>query len=183
MAWLIALVGLLLAYLVSVLVFLDWTPKVRIRILPRWVDLDKGELILRLEIENTSRVPIIKRCCKLQVLEHSVNAQPRLSEFVPFTIEWYDKCLPDQKPNHWREPECIFKTTLFLYPGEVIAVERLEKLPDKDTYLHVGMQFKAHIPFFSRTALRFWGIARIKRDIGHEQWTTTTVIYPTSDKG
>ena len=185
MSWLIALLGLLIGYLgyfVSVLVFLDWSPKIRLRILPSWINKSQRQFVLRLEIENSSRVPLIKRKCELQILEHSMSKQLRLSEFVPMKKERYDKCLPNEKPREWLEPQQVFETTRFLYPGELIHVERLENIPDEDTYLHVALQFEAHIPLPSRLGLRFWGILRLKPDSKTESWTTTAVIYPPSEK-
>ena len=174
----ITLISALAATLIGVLVFFDFSPRVRLRILPTLVDKANLRYVLRLEVENISKVTIAKdqvRGCKLQILEHSLQAGSNFSEFVPFTREKHDERPPSERAKAWREPISILETTRFLYPGDLVIVERLISLPDDDTFLHVGFQFHGEIRWLTRIALRIQSLLAAEKV---ERWTTTGFLYP-----
>lgn len=154
-----------------IFIFLQISPKVELRILPRWVDPELGRFVLRLEIENTSRVRVKKEVVRLQMLPYSETRQLRLSEWVPFSKESIRK---GEEPEKYYDPVEVFGSTLYLYPGEKISVERLECSPDSDKFLHIGLQFRA------RVLLR-WLIIRVFSK--GEQWTTTAIIFRPTQEG
>ncbi|HEY8774308.1 MAG TPA: hypothetical protein VIM05_07065 [Gaiellaceae bacterium] len=114
-----------------------------LRILPRW----KGDtLILRLEVENTSRIRAGRPHVDLQILEYTLEeGDSPLSEWVPFAKEDID---PREEPLEWREPVRVFvspvptsDTTDRVYPGEVLVAERLYDYPG-DVVLHIGLRVR-----------------------------------------
>lgn len=161
-----ALLSALIALFVGVFVRFDWTPKVKPTLSVQWVDPKRRRYVLRLELENTSNVSVIKRACHLQVLEHSREKQPNMSELVQF----------DEKAQD------VFTSTDFLYPGEKISVERLGQIDDPDIYLHVGLQFEGHLPLNTRIAFKLQKKAlRFASKLPNERWTTTAFVYPPAD--
>ena len=155
------IVAMLLGAWLAVFVYVQFAPKLQLRILPRWVDETKGLLILKLEVENNSRIRVPKQKIQLQILEHEVPAHGCLSEWVPFDEE---AVLLQEKPKEWHDPIEIFQSTEYLNPGETVSVERLCHCP-QDSILHVGLQAKAKLGALGRLAawFRSW----------NDQWTST----------
>lgn len=174
----VAVLGIFVAAIIGGLVFVDWSPKLSLNITHQWVDHQERTCIVRLEVTNLSRVPVIKAFCRFQMLEHSISAQPNLREGVPFSVEYMQEQKPEDHPLAWQKPEEVLLSTSCLYPGETITVERLVAIANPNRYLHVALQFRGSMRWLSRTALRFWGIRRSVDFKRHEQWTTTSIIYP-----
>lgn len=158
-----ALVAILVP-LVAIFIFQQFSPIAQIRIIPRWIDQSSGKFALRIEIENKSKIRIRQKAASLQILSYSLTDRKRLSEWVPFSK---DRVIEDEEPLEWKEPENIFRSTVHLYPGEVIVVERLEQIEDPEHFLHVGVQYKSHFKFrWLVTFALAW----------EESWTTTAII-------
>jgi hypothetical protein len=157
-------VALLIAPISAIFIFQQLSPIAQIRISVRWVDLSSGRFVLRIEVENISRVRIRHKVALLQVLRYSLLKTNRLSEWVPFAK---DQVIKGEEPIEWKEPEDIFGSTVHLYPREVISVERLEQIEDPNEFLHVGVQYNSRFAFrWLFTFLLGW----------HERWTTTAIV-------
>jgi hypothetical protein len=159
----IGIVAVVTMALLAFFVRVSFAPVLRLRILPRWSDDTKNFVILRLEVENISRVRVQKQQIRIQALRHKLEMGGLLSEWVPFSRD----DIRDEQPLEWREPVEIFNTTNHIYPGEVLSVERMYHC-EQDTALHVGLQVKAKLGRFSRlaTRIRSW----------NQQWTTTCIV-------
>ncbi len=140
-------------------IYLKFAPVVIIRISDSWIS-DKLA-ILRIEIENISkvRVSIKKETGKkqdanilLQIFQHDKNNDINLTEFIPFTENWFKK---KKYPADWKDAEIIFETTEWIYPGEVITIERPVH-SDKNKILHVGVQVHAKFGIFELAKIRHW---------------------------
>ncbi|MEN9865780.1 MAG: hypothetical protein RL748_1370 [Pseudomonadota bacterium] len=153
-----------LAPFLAIFVFQQFSPVAQIRILTRWIDQENGKLVLRIEIENKSKVRIRQKVAMLQVLRYSLTDRRHLSEWVPFSQE---RVIEGEEPLEWNEPKKIFASTVHLYPGEVVVIERLEQIENPDHFLHVGIQYKSHFKFrWLVTFALAW----------EESWTTTAII-------
>ena len=102
-------------------------------------------------MENKSRVRANKPRGQIQILEYPFKPGIALSQWVPF-----DKSAipPNEQPIEWREPEKIFKSTLQMYPGEVISLERLYHYPQDMVIIHVGLQVQLETGFIGRIITR-----------------------------
>jgi hypothetical protein len=168
----------LIGAVVAVFIFLDLSPRIRLRLLPATVDQERRRYVLRMEIENVSKVAIsqnLHKGCLLQMLEHSIDAHRNMSEFVPFSRETYEKRPSAERAKEWREPVPVFESTRLLYPGDLVIIERLLTIPDDQTFLHVGLQFHGEIGRITRLAL---GIQSMLTAEPTERWTTTCFIFP-----
>lgn len=168
-------------------VFRHLSPKMRLRIIPNWID--NTTVVLGLEVENYSKVGVRKKIVKLQILPYLLSEQRQLSEFVPLDKSWIKE---DEKPLKWQDPVEIFETTSYLYPGEITTVERLVQLPEPGTYLHVALQFRATSHFrpiailelFKKRSLgllirfKFKNLLKEVAFWESESWTTTRVLIP-----
>jgi hypothetical protein len=108
-------------------VFLQFAPVLNLRVLSSWPDDDSRWVLLRLEIENKSRVRVRKRAIRLQVLEYPEPEGGSLSEWVPFEE---DDIISSEKPLRWHEPIEIFRSTQKIDPGDILVIERLHFCPE-----------------------------------------------------
>ena len=99
---------------------------------------------------------------RLQILEYSRDNTLFLSEWVPFS---QDLIQGNENPIEWREPENICQTTSYIYPGEIVKVERLYTFP-VDKIWHIGFQIQTEYNWLEY--LLVW-----KRG---KSWTTTKII-------
>jgi hypothetical protein len=148
----------------AVFVFSRLAPVLNLRIIPSWAGDKSRWVILRLEVENKSRVRIHKQSICLQVLEYRVPAGTSFSEWVPFEEE---AIVASEQPLQWSEPIEVFKSTLTIDPNEVLAIERLHYCPP-DTLLKVGLQVRMKLGIAGRIATRVRG--------WHHQRTTTRIV-------
>lgn len=148
----------------AVFVFLQFAPILSLRILPTWATDETNRVILRIEIENKSRIRVHKQSIHLQILEHNVSVAGTLSEWVPFEEK---AILPTEQPISWNEPMEIFKSSMGIDPGETLVIERLHYCHPNNV-LHVGLQVKAKLGFWGRiaTQVRGW----------NQRWTTTRIV-------
>lgn len=149
---------------VATFIFLQFAPLLSIRITPMWSVTNDRWVTLRIEIENKSRIRVHKQSIHLQVLEHKIQKEESLSEWVPFEENYI---IASEKPVAWHEPDEICKSTLRIDPGEIIVVERLHYCP-KNSILHVGVQVKAKLGIIGKIVTRVRGWQR--------RWTTTRII-------
>lgn len=166
----VTIVALLLGAGLAVFVFVQFSPKLQLRIIQRWVDEINGLFVLKLEVENISRIRVYKQKIQLQILEHEVPANGCLSEWVPFDEE---EVLSEEKPKEWHAPIEVFESSKFLNPGEILSVERLCHCPHKSV-VHVGLQVKVKLGVLGCVAscFRSW----------KEQWTSTIIVMRSQER-
>ena len=155
----LAILALLIGALAGLFIFFQLAPVAQLRILPRWSDETQQFLIVRLEIENRSRVRILRPTGHIQVLEYALDTNRALSHFVPFTEERSKK----EPPLEWREPALMFESTRQIYPGATIVVERLHPCPQSEVAIKLGLQINIGLNLFGR-------LVTLKR----EPWQQTT---------
>jgi hypothetical protein len=147
----VAILAIALGAWFSVRVFLRFSPLLALRISPRWVDEDKTLLLIGLELRNQSRVRADRPEVFLQVVEHAIpTGGGSISEWVAFDEETRERDAPVLDP---REPVRVFEGTDRIYPGEVIAIERLHHCPQEEVVFHLGLQVR-HEP---RRRFGLWG--------------------------
>jgi hypothetical protein len=154
-------IAILVSGFVAVYFYVQFTPKIDLRIIPKWDSKKGNKLILILEIENKSKVRATIKSIQLQILEYS-QEQLTLSEWVPFS----NHCLhANEHPLEWKEPETICQTSKRIYPNEIIKVERLYTFSENKIW-HIGLQLQVEY--------RKW----IEKWIPKKavQWTTSKVI-------
>ncbi len=153
----------------AIFIYFKFAPVIKINISDKWVN--DNLVILRIEIENVSKVRVaIKKEPRrkenanilFQIFRHNITEGLNLTEFLPFTKKWFDK---KGYPSSWKEPEIIFETTEWIYPGETIAIERPIST-DKGDMLHVGVQVHAKFGRLEFAKKRHW----------EQRWTTTRFI-------
>ena len=144
--------------------YLKFMPNLEMSIIPRWINENKGHVVLRFEIKNTSLVRIEKKTVLIQMLEHQIPEIGQLSEWVPFAK---NKMIKEESPIKWNEPIEILKTTRWLDAGSVVCIERFIHF-NPNHILHVGLQFDANINLLDRIINR----VRPKR----LRWTSTAII-------
>jgi hypothetical protein len=185
----ISIVSIVVVVFITVFIYLSFSAKMALRILPTWIN--SSQVIIRLEIENTSKVRVKKKLARLQVLPYLIEEQKELSEWIPFSKE---KIKVNEQPYIWWEPIEIYECTAYLYPGEIIGIERLFKAPTERIFFHVALQFQTSI--YSRLFLapkeifdkdNFRLLKRLKiikliRNIKSESWTATSILYPPDKK-
>jgi hypothetical protein len=137
----------------SVFLFMDYSPKLHLRIIPIWIN--ENLVKIRLEMENYSKVLIILDSKRFKV--------DILKEFNSGVTEWVD----------FSGANDVFLKTEKLYPGEIISIELL-KFCAIDSYLHVGLQVKTDIGLVDR--------ARNITKETKESWTTTRFIIHKNNK-
>ena len=173
----LTIIALIIGATFGVFVSVQYAPFVKLRIIPKWMGEgnDSDRVILRLEIENVSRVRINNQHIYLQVLEYKLPDNPSvvISEWVPFVEGRYQKPglkEPPEVPVEWKEPVPILTTTETIYPGETLVIERSYGF-SKNSFLKVGLQLKA-----APANLKF--VQRIIEKLNWaNQWTTTAIIF------
>ena len=139
-------------------------------------------LLLRLEVENISTVRAGRPIARVQILRYPIPEDGTfLSEWVPFEKE--DR-RDGEHPSKWEKPIRLFSnptkpdpraSTNRVYPGEVVAGERLLDCPSDDA-LHIGLnvRLRARVRIgLHRNGLKF-GFHR--RPYSHSQTTTRWVV-------
>lgn len=160
----VSVVAVLLSGWLGIFVFRQFAPVLTLRVVPTWLGDDSSCVLLRLEVENKSRVRVHKRIIRLQVLEHEVREGGSLSEWVPFEEK---RVRPLEKPDQWKDPVEVFETTSGIDPGEILVADRLHDCPAA-RFLHVGLQAEAKLGVFGKIAARVRG--------NNQSWTTTCII-------
>ncbi len=155
-----------LGAILALFVFFQLAPVLTLRILPSWTSDSKDVLKIRLEVENKSRIGVRYPKFHLQILEHRVEANVALSEWVPFAEV---EILPDEQPLFWQDPVQVFGSTNGIYAGEVISIERLYPCQEDSTVIHVGLRVEIKQGFVGR-------VATVARNKIWTQYTTVLVV-------
>ena len=148
---------LFIVAIVTLFIYFKFAPVIKINIDAQRIS-DEVSLI-SIQIENTSkvRVSIKKELGKtsnanilLQCFEHEKNKLTHLTEFLPFTQDWFNA---KKYPSTWKKPEVVFETTEWIYPAEVITIERpIQHINGK--ILHIGVQVHAKFGFLEMASFR-----------------------------
>lgn len=141
----------------------------QLRIIGKWVASDL--IIIRLEIENQSRIRMKRTAALLQILEYPILPHRSISEWVPL-VKNHPNTPPEETPPYWHDPTPVLTSTKYLYPGETIFVERIHKLEHPEHYIKVAFQFR------SKSLVRALTTGIIKRS---ESWTATALYFPAGD--
>jgi hypothetical protein len=160
---LITIIAIVIGAFIAFFVYFQFAPVIRLSIIPTWIDAQKEYLTVRFQIENKSRVRLYKPVGRIQVLHYAVPPGGSLSQWVPFRKE---AILAAEPPREWREPDEVLKSTITIYPGELVSYERLYHIPEDVTVIHIGFQVELRLGFFARIATR-------KR----EAWRQTTTCF------
>lgn len=163
----LAILALLIGALAGLFIFFQLAPVAQLRILPRWSDDTHQFLIIRLEVENRSRVRILRPSGRFQILEYALDTNHALSHFVPFTKERSEQ----EPPLEWREPALMFESTRRIYPGEMIVAERLHPCPQSEVAIKLGLQINIGLNLLGR-------LVTLQRDPW--QQTTTCIVVKRS---
>jgi len=170
----ILIIVVIIGSFISIFIYLKFAPIVQIKIIDSWIDDEL--LILRIEIENISKVRVAIKQNELQLqnsnilfqkFKHDKGTALTLTEFLPFSKEWFDK---KKYPSKWKEPEIIFETTKWIYPSEIIAVERIIQCNKNDIF-HIGVQVHASFGLLEFADFRHWS----------QRWTSVKFIAKKKD--
>jgi hypothetical protein len=148
---LVTILAILIGSATAVFVYFQLAPVLSLRIVPTLADERKRFLILRFEIENKSRVRILTPKGRIQVLKHDIQPGAAMSQWVPFSK---DAIKSTEQPREWREPVEIFKSTIDIYPGEIISFERIYDCPEDTVVIHAGLQVELELSRWGRWVTR-----------------------------
>lgn len=159
----LTLVIIIIGSLLTIFIYFNFAPVIDLNIIPTWCDENNVDLVIRYEIENKSKVRVVKPEILTQLLIYDINMYKTLSEFVPFKQSFIAE---REKPIEWSEPNQILTKTKRIYPGEKKIVERFYKIEQNAVAIHIGLNIKMEFGF--------WGkfVTRKKED-----WSQTTTRF------
>ncbi len=158
--------GLFLAFWIALFVYLNLAPIVVPRISTSWVDKKRGVLLVKLEVENISKVIVFKKDkgIRFQMLKQKIGKE--INEWVAFEKEYETRMIPQPLyDGDWPSDREVNSSTPHLYPGESVRTELIfiQEL-QADEILHLALQFKSAKSLFNY--------------LHPEQWTVTTFVMP-----
>lgn len=178
--WLIQLLVAALAIGTAAWFYLDFAPRLRPTIEVASRDHEHGLVVLRLSVENVSRVLVhnVRGGCRLQVVARPLAPGTNYTDFVPFSEEKWDEDANAQVGS-WAEPAGMLNSTRHWYPGDRITVDHLVAFPDVPAAcLHVALQVRGRLPWYVRIVMGARTGRDGQRQPSIESWTTTTFILP-----
>lgn len=180
--WLIQLLVAALAVGIAAWFYLDFAPRLRPDIKVAERDEERGLVVLRLTVENVSRVLVhqVAEGCRLQVVARPLAPGAAYDEFVPLTETRWREEGEEVHLGPWRAPRSILRTTAHWYPGDRISVDHLVAFPSPDSCLHVALQVRGRLPWYVRVLMGARAGRDRQRQPKIESWTTTTLILPTT---
>ena len=144
------LLGLLLGGFISIKLYLQFAPLIVFRITPIWSATSPDIVVLKIEIENKSKVILTKEDIKLKIIKHKKAATTELKEWVSID-----------------NAETICETTRIFYPGDILRIDRLYRCSD-DEVLQGLIQVRAKYSALSKF------LAGLTQK--YESWTNTFII-------
>jgi hypothetical protein len=148
---LLALISLILAALISLLLFRVAVPVVHIRITPSWAGDAKEVLIVKYEVENKSRVRLKNPTVRLQVIDHALRKDAPVSDWVPFDTQDIGSA---EELLSSREAISVFPTTRKIYPQELISGESLFYYLEDSIIVQIALQVTARLNPLARLSAR-----------------------------
>lgn len=178
--WLIQLVVASFAFGTAAWFYLDFAPHLRPAIAVAGRDEERGLVVLRLTIENASRVLVhnVHEGCRVQVIARPLREHTEYHDFVPLTQDKWTAEGDDVHLGVWQEPRQILATTRHWYPGDRITVDHLVAFPSPSSCLHVALQVRGRLPWYVRVLLGSRAGRDGRRQPRVESWTTTAFILP-----
>lgn len=144
-------IGVIVGGFLSIKLYLQFAPDIIFRITPVWSTLTPDILVLKIEIENKSKVKLTKEKIKFKIISHNKSTLTELKEWVQIDDDTDEIC----------------RTTQIFYPGSILKIDRLYKCKD-DEILQGIIRFEAKFSKFEKR------LADIKG--GKETWTNTFII-------
>jgi hypothetical protein len=147
----LVILGLLLGGFLSIKLYLRFAPDIIFRITPFWSNVTPDIVVLKIEIENKSKVKLTKEKIIFKIISHNRSTLTELNEWIEID----------------GNAEVICETTRIFYPGAILRIDRLYRCND-DEILQGLIQFEA----------RFSKFEKILGDIKgtKETWTNTFII-------
>lgn len=145
------IIGILFGGFISVKLYLQFAPDIIFRITPIWSTLTPDIVVLKIEIENKSKVKLTKKKIKFKIISHKRSNLTELTEWVQFDDNADEIC----------------KTTKIFYSGSILRIDKLYKCK-KDEILQGIIQFEGKFSKFEKF------LANIKGK--KETWTNTFII-------
>ena len=117
--WLIQLLVAALAVGTAAWFYLDFAPRLRPDITVAERDDERGFVVLRLTVENVSRVLVhqVADGCRLQVVARPLTPGATYDEFVPLTEARWREEGDEVHLGPWRAPQSILRDHRPLVPG------------------------------------------------------------------
>jgi hypothetical protein len=154
-----ALIGALLGTVLAFIVYKDYKyiPIILLDIKHHWINEETGQVLLKICVENKSKVRVEKDKFILHILEYPADTK-RLSEWVPKSRNEEDNKRPEELPPDIDMPPIMdfMISSKFIYPCEVSTQDYLTVCP-KGKLLHILLQFKSKSIFSDES----WAITRI----------------------
>jgi len=97
------IMGVLFGVYLSIKLYLQFAPKIIYKITPSWSDTSKDIVVLKIEIENKSKVKLSTNRLRFQINRHEKLSVTELKEWVEF----------DEKAEE-------IKTKGLFYPGSIL---------------------------------------------------------------
>lgn len=141
---------LLIGAYLSIYVYLQFAPNIIFTITPIWSELTPEIVVLKIEIENKSKVKLTTEKIVFKIISHKRSTLTKLTEWVDLD-----------------NAEEISKTTGIFYPGSILKIDRLYKC-QTDEILQGIIRFEAK---FSLIGQILGSIKGTK-----ETWTNTFII-------
>jgi hypothetical protein len=143
--------GILIGGYLSIKFYLQFAPDIIFRITPVWSEISPDFVVLKIEIENKSKVRLTKSIIRFKTISHVRSQLTNLTEWVELDDNVEEIC----------------KTTRIFYPGSILKIDRLYRCKE-DEILQGIIQFEA----------KFSAIQKILADIRgrRESWTNTFIV-------
>ena len=145
------IIGLFIGGFLSIKLYLQFAPDIIFRITPVWSTLTPDIVVLKIEIENRSKVKLTKEKIIFKIISHNKSALSELKEWVQIDDNVEEIC----------------KTTRIFYPGSILRIDRLYKCKG-DEILQGIIRFEAKFSKFEKLL----GDIKGKK----ETWTNTFII-------
>lgn len=144
------IIGIVVGGYLSIKLYLRFAPDIIFRITPIWSDVTPDFVVLKIEIENKSKVKLTKEKIKFKIISHNRSNLTEIKEWVQID-----------------EAEEICKTTRIFYPGSILRIDRLYKCPSNEILQGI-IQFEAKFSMFEKRLANING--------KKETWTNTFII-------
>ena len=145
------ILGVLFGVYLSIKIYLQFAPDIVFRITPLWSTISPDVVVVKIEIENKSKVRLTKKKIRLQINKHDRSTLKELTEWVDFD----------------NTAEEISKSTILFYPGSVLKIDRLYKCKENEIIQGI-IQFEGKFSWLHKV------LASIKSNT--ETWTNTFII-------
>lgn len=145
------IIGIIIGVFLSIKLYLHFAPDIVFRITPTWSTATPDIVVLKIEIENKSKVKLTKEKILFKLTSLKKSDFKELKEWV----------LIDDKAEE------ICHSTRIFYPGSILRIDRLYRCKDDEIFQGL-IQFEAKFSKFERF------LGNIKGN--KETWTNTFIL-------